>query len=137
MVVAFDGVEYRYSNKVIIDITSPPSKEKMDRYDSLKIRVRNDSDDWYDSQCNVILSGSFDKFAWNDYVLFIILDGKYYTFYINDYQLPQMTTDEEYNEYLDEPVYRLNEYTETEFINIFPDYESYNWRHPYDEDNKD
>lgn len=66
-----------------------------------------------------ILRGDFEKAAWNDYKLFIKMEGTYYMFDINAYEVPQ----EKYAE----PEYELKEYSEKEMIELYRNYESFNW----------
>ena len=99
------SASYVYSDKVCV---------VMDTSGDL-LQVKLDAEGTYSY---TILSGYFKKFAWHDYKIFILMDEKYYVFDINDYQFPE---DDE------EPEYELKEYSESEFIDMYPQYKTFKW----------
>ena len=99
------SASYVYSDKVCV---------VMDTSGDL-LQVNLDAEGTYSY---TILSGYFKKFAWHDYKIFILMDDKYYVFDINDYQFPE---DDE------EPEYELKEYSESEFIDMYPQYKTFKW----------
>ncbi len=105
-----DGDTYIYSDKIELFM----SNSSIDKTDLFFIKDYNDDAYWRE-----ILSGDFEKAAWNDYKLFIKMEGTYYMFDINAYEVPQ----EKYAE----PEYELKEYSEKEMIELYPNYESFNW----------
>ena len=105
-----DGDTYIYSDKIELFM----SNSSIDKTDLFFIKDYNDDACWRE-----ILSGDFEKAAWNDYKLFIKMEGTYYMFDINAYEVPQ----EKYAE----PVYELKEYSKTEFVEAYPDYNSFDW----------
>lgn len=105
-----DGDTYIYSDKIELFM----SNSSIDKTDLFFIKDYNDDACWRE-----ILSGDFEKAAWNDYKLFIKMEGTYYMFDINAYEVPQ----EKYAE----PEYELKEYSEKEMIELYRNYESFNW----------
>ena len=99
------GDSYAYSEKVKVIIDSSGDV----------LQLKFDAEDTYSY---TILSGYFERFAWHDYKIFILMDEKYYVFDINDYQFPE---DDE------EPEYELKEYSESEFIDMYPQYKTFKW----------
>ena len=90
--------------------------------DYLSIKETNEKDAAYFE----ILKGKFTSIAWNNYVLFVLMDNTYYSFDIKAYTPPEPITDPEYNQNTT-PEYALNKYTPSEFLNLYPNYFSYNW----------
>ena len=105
-----DGDTYIYSDKIELFM----SNSSIDKTDLFFIKDYNDDACW-----RSILCGDFEKAAWNDYKLFIKMEGTYYMFDINAYEVPQ----EKYAE----PEYELKEYSEKEMIELYRNYESFNW----------
>lgn len=105
-----DGDTYIYSDKIELFM----SNSSIDKTDLFFIKDYNDDACWRE-----ILSGDFEKAAWNDYKLFIKMEGTYYMFDINAYEVPQ----EKYAE----PEYELKEYSKKEMIELYRNYESFNW----------
>ena len=99
------SASYVYSDKVCV---------VMDTSGDL-LQVKLDAEGTYSY---TILSGYFKKFAWHDYKIFILMDEKYYVFDINDYQFPEDG---------EEPEYELKEYSESEFIDMYPQYKTFKW----------
>lgn len=114
-----NAIFYEYQEKVAIQIRC--SSEKTD---SLSLRISETSDGWmsgFDSYS--ILNGKFEKVGWYDDNLFILMDEIYYSFDIDKYEVPNLDDEG----YYQEPVYELIEYSKTEFIKAYPDYNSFDW----------
>lgn len=97
---------YTYSEKVMVCI------DTLD--DSLAIRTGIVDDYWF-----TILEGEFQKVAWYDYNIFVFKDNIYHVFDINTYEIPEAM--------YAEPIYVLKEYTESEMIELYPNYKSFDW----------
>lgn len=110
---------YEYQKKVAISIRYSSSA------DSLDLRIDGDDDSWLSTNFSYesILTGKFEKVGWYDDNLFILMDEVYYSFDIDKYEVPHL--DEEGN--YQEPVYELAEYSETEFVTAYPNYNSFDW----------
>ncbi len=112
---AKDYTSYEYSDKVVVILSD------NDNNDSLSLATTEDDDWWYKKK--EVLSGRFDKVSWNDYILFINMEEKYYTFDINEYEIPSLDGESSATD-ID---YELKEYSETEFITAYPNYNSFDW----------
>lgn len=109
--VMIDSARYTYQDKVRIEID-----RIMDEKNSkLIVRTKQDWDSSY-----TVLSGEFEKVGWHDDVLYIMSDYKYYSFDINSYVYPQNINN-------NPPVYEMLEYSYSEFITLFPNYQEYHW----------
>lgn len=110
---------YEYQKKVAISIRYSSSA------DSLDLRIDGDDDSWLSTNFNYksILTGKFEKVGWYDDNLFILMDEVYYSFDVDKYEVPHL--DEEGN--YQEPVYELAEYSKTEFVTAYPNYNSFDW----------
>ena len=97
---------YEYSEKVSVCIDTS--------YDVLQVRTGLEEDYW-----NTILEGEFEKVTWYDYKIFVLMDDIYYMIDINTYEVAE-------DMYAD-PEYELKEYSESEFKELYPDWESFDW----------
>ena len=70
-----------------------------------------------------ILDGKFEKVGWYDDNLFILMGDIYYSFDIDKYEVPKPDDEGNYQK----PVYELKEYSKTEFVEAYPDYNSFDW----------
>lgn len=115
-----NAIYYEYQKKVAIQIRYSSNKT-----DSLSLRIDGDDDSWLSTNFNYksILTGTFEKIGWYDDNLFILMDDIYYSFDIDKYEVPEL--DDEGNS--QEPVYELKEYSKTEFVTVYPDYNSFDW----------
>lgn len=115
-----NAIYYEYQKKVAIQIRYSSNKT-----DSLSLRIDGDDDSWLSTNFNYksILTGAFEKIGWYDDNLFILMDDIYYSFDIDKYEVPKL--DDEDNS--QEPVYELKEYSKTEFVEAYPDYNSFDW----------
>ena len=115
-----NAIYYEYQKKVAIQIRYSSNKT-----DSLSLRIDGDDDSWLSTNFNYksILTGAFEKVGWYDDNLFILMDDIYYSFDIDKYEVPEL--DDEDNS--QEPVYELKEYSKTEFVEAYPDYNSFDW----------
>ena len=82
---------------------------------SEKVRLAMDT---ADKRWTCILYGSFEKFVHYSDELIIFSDDKYYVFNVNNYKVPEKD---------EEPEYELKEYSESEFIDSYPEYATLNW----------
>ncbi len=105
-----DWASYTYKDKVRIEYT------RMGGEENCTLSVRRDT--WDSSY--TILSGKFEKVGWHDDVLYILSNYKYYSFDIDSYIYPQKNNG-------NPPDYELCEYSYSEFINSFSDYNDYHW----------
>lgn len=112
-----DEVIYEYQDKVAL--TMPCSDDDID---TLCLRTDKSAVSWINCG-TTILKGKFEKIGWYDDTLFIFYDSVYYVFDIDEYEIPPL--DEEGN--LQEPDYELKEYSESEFKENYPEYESFDW----------
>lgn len=108
-------ISYEYSEKVVVMINHSDEK------DDLKLATTANDDWWYSTYS--ILSGEFEKVTWVDYNLIVLCEGTYYTFDIKNYEITPLND----NGKLDETAYELNEYSESEFKELFPEWESFDW----------
>lgn len=115
-----NAIYYEYQKKVAIQIRYSSNKT-----DSLSLRIDGDDDSWLSTNFNYksILTGAFEKVGWYDDNLFILMDEVYYSFDIDKYEVPKL--DDEGNS--QKPVYELKEYSKTEFVEAYPDYNSFDW----------
>lgn len=115
-----NAIYYEYQKKVAIQI-----RYSSEKNDSLTLRIAGDDDSWLSTNFNYksILTGAFEKVGWYDDNLFILMDDIYYSFDIDKYEVPML--DDEGNS--QEPVYELKEYSKTEFIKVYPDYNLFDW----------
>lgn len=115
-----NAIYYEYQKKVAIQIRYSSNKT-----DSLSLRIDGDDDSWLSTNFNYksILTGTFEKIGWYDDNLFILMDDIYYSFDIDKYEVPKL--DDEGNS--QELVYELKEYSKTEFVTVYPDYNSFDW----------
>lgn len=97
---------YKYSEKAKID---------SDTYISSFDILVNEEDYLWDT----LLMGKLEKFAHYEDYLVMIFDGKYYSFDLENYSVPKSEDDLQYD---------LEEYSEDEFKEKFPQYESFEWR---------
>ena len=116
-----DCNSYKYQDKVVVEI------KYSDRNDLLGLRTDGSNDDWsaISSFYHTILEGDFEKVAWYDDNLFILMEGTYYSIDIDEYEIAPLIEDEDGN--VLSPEYELKEYTETEFKQLYPDHESFDW----------
>lgn len=68
---------------------------------------------------DTLLMGKLEKFAHYEDYLVMIFNGKYYSFDLENYSVPKSEDDLQYD---------LEEYSEDEFKEKFPQYESFEWR---------
>ena len=115
-----NAIYYEYQKKVAIQIRYSSNKT-----DSLSLRIDGDDDSWLSTNFNYksILTGAFEKVGWYDDNLFILMDEVYYSFDRDKYEVPKL--DDEGNS--QKPVYELKEYSKTEFVEAYPDYNSFDW----------
>ena len=114
-----NAIYYEYQEKVAIKI-----RYSSEKNDSLSLRISETSDGWMSGFGSYsILDGKFEKVGWYDDNLFILMDEVYYSFDIDKYEVPHL--DEEGN--YQEPVYELAEYSETEFVTAYPNYNLFDW----------
>ena len=115
-----NAIYYEYQKKVAIQIRYSSNKT-----DSLSLRIDGDDDSWLSTNFNYksILTGAFEKVGWYDDNLFILMDEVYYSFDIDKYEVPKPDDEDNYQK----PVYELKEYSKTEFVEAYPDYNSFNW----------
>lgn len=97
---------YKYSEKAKID---------SDTYISSFDILVNEEDYLWDT----LLMGKLEKFAHYEDYLVMIFNGKYYSFDLENYSVPKSEDDLQYD---------LEEYSEDEFKEKFPQYESFEWR---------
>lgn len=97
---------YKYSEKAQI---------VSDTYISSFDILVNEEDYLWDT----LLMGKLEKFAHYEDYLVMIFDGKYYSFDLENYSVPKSEDDLQYD---------LEEYSEDEFKEKFPQYESFEWR---------
>lgn len=95
---------YMYSGKVRIDLD--PS------FHSFDIMTE---DDYVN-----LLTGYFKKFTYHEGKLIILFEDIYYVFDIDNYRIPKSEDALEYD---------LKEYTESDFINEYPQHETFTWRY--------
>lgn len=93
--------------------------------DSLLLRTDANADSWMslDFYYETILYGHFEKVGWYDDVLFILMEETYYAIDIDEYEVPPL--DEDGN--TSTPTYDLKEYSISEFTELYPNYESFDW----------
>lgn len=97
---------YKYSEK---------AKIVSDAYiSSFSILVNEEDYSW-----DTLLMGKLEKFAHYEDFLVMIFDGKYYVFNLEAYAVPESEDDLQYD---------FEEYSEDEFKERFPQYESFEWR---------
>lgn len=115
-----NAIYYEYQKKVAIQIRYSSNKT-----DSLSLRIDGDDDSWLSTNFNYksILTGAFEKVGWYDDNLFILVDDIYYSFDIDKYEVPKFDDEGNYQEL----VYELKEYSKTEFVEAYPDYNSFDW----------
>ena len=115
-----DSMGYIYSDKVLVKMSYSDAYE-----DVLALRLYADGIPWHGSELASYypLTGEFEKVAWVDYNLFILCDGTYYSFDIKSYEIPPLDED---GDPMD-PEYELKEYSESEFKELYPDWESFDW----------
>lgn len=115
-----NAIYYEYQKKVAIQI-----RYSSDKTDSLTLRIDGDDDSWLSTNFNYksILTGAFEKVGWYDDNLFIFMDDTYYSFDIDKYEVPKLDDEGNYQEL----VYELKEYSKTEFVEAYPDYNSFDW----------
>lgn len=102
-----DGNTYTYSGKAKIHIDHS--------YISGFNILVNEEDYLWDT----LLMGKLEKFAHYEDYLVMIFNGKYYSFDLENYSVPKSEDDLQYD---------LEEYSEDEFKEKFPQYESFEWR---------
>ncbi len=96
---------YEYSKKVRLAMDTAD--------DSLSILTNKEDGSW-----SCILYGSFEKFVHYSDQLIIFSDEKYYVFNVNDYKIPENG---------EKPEYELKEYSKSEFVDVYPEYTTFNW----------
>ena len=97
---------YEYSEKATI---------VSDTYVSSFDILVNEEDYLWDT----LLMGKLEKFAHYEDYLVMIFNGKYYSFDLENYSVPKSEDDLQYD---------LEEYSEDEFKEKFPQYVSFEWR---------
>lgn len=88
-----------------------PKTYKYQRYDDL----------------HTVLKGGFNEVAFNDGHVFIHMNDDYYDYDINS-EIIQPTTDSD-GEYLynAKPYFDLKKYSVDDFMELYPEYETYEW----------
>ena len=105
---------YEYSEKVSVSI------KYSNRKDTLTIRGNKQNNTFWIDSGKVILEKDFDKVANHENKLLILAEKTYYVFDISNYILDAES------EYV-YPENTLYEYTEEEFIKLYPEHESFDW----------
>ncbi len=113
-----DYITYTYKNKAQVSHSRVVGRY----YDTLALLIGDDFNNSDD--CFSALFGEFESIGWNEGELFVNFDGKYYVLNVDEYQVPDYYIDKEDGE---KPEYSLIEYTPTEFIEKYPNFETFEW----------
>lgn len=113
--------EYTYFEKAYVSINGPRKEDKLQ-----VLTPKTDKYQRYDD-LHTVLKGGFNEVAFNDGHVFIHMNDDYYDYDINS-EIIQPTTDSD-GEYLynAKPYFDLKKYSVDDFMELYPEYETYEW----------
>lgn len=108
-------VTYMFFESVYVNLHGPKKEDRLEI-------LNEETDEW-----DTVLKGKFNEVTYNDGHILIHMKDDYYDYDINS-EIIQPTTDSE-GDYLinARPNFDLKKYSVDDFIEIYPEYETYNW----------